>query len=310
MADLVDGQYEISYLTRSLVFGKGTPITVEQLDLGASGTDTNDYRSPRADGTGFGRDYRAGRVLAWDGNILGRLTPAQRAAGMSSQRVVLDALETLETAWDAEEVRLEPEDVAVLRMRRGGRTRRVYGRPRRFEPTTGNTHQGWVPFSCDFQARDHFYYDDQEQSLGVSMVPAGVGGLVGDRIGPWVAAGAGAGISTMNVGGTKPAWTVIRIHGPVSGSLVDPVIEIVGQWKIQLLGSIAYDQFVVVDSTPWGRSIRRSDGANWSGKLSTVSRRPSGMRVPPGSHTVILTGVDSSLTAYATVYWRDTFASH
>lgn len=310
MAELAEGQYELSYLGRSVVFGKGTPIKVEKFTPGSAEQSNNDYNSPRADGVGFGRDYRGGRVLTWEGDITTRVTRAQRLAGFSVQARVLDALNDIEAMWDAEEIRLNPELVAVMRWRRGGHIRRVYGRPRRFDPEAGSTYQGWVPWAGDFQARDQNFYDDAEQTVSVGMVPTGVGGLKGPRKGPWVASPLGAGREMLNIGGRKPAWMAFRIYGPSVGSIVDPEVEIAGQWSFQLRGSVRYDESILVDSTPWSRRIVRSDGANWSGKLSTLSTRPSAMRLSPGTYQVILRGTDSSQTARVEVFWRDTFGSY
>ena len=310
MAELVDGQYELSYLGRSVVFGRNTPVKVRTFQVGSAEQANNDYNSPRSDGIGFGRDYRGGRTLNWEGDITTRTTRAERSSGVTSQRKALEALGEIETMWDAEEIRLNPELVAVMRWNRAGSQRRVYGRPRRFDPTPGSTYQGWVPWGADFVARDQNYYDDAEKSISVGMIPAGVGGLKGPRIGPWQASPLGTGREMLVIGGTKPAWMAFRIYGPNVGSIIDPVVEIANQWSFQIRGSIRYDESVMVDSTPWSRGIRRSDGANWSGRLTTLSQRPSAMRLSPGTHQVILRGTDSSQTARVEVFWRDAFGSY
>jgi hypothetical protein len=295
-------RYELSYNGLSFVFGRGTPVTVEKFETKEVAVTTADTDAPRTDGIQYGRDYKGGRSLTWTGNILTR--------GPGRQEEILGILDNLETLWDAEDLRLEPGVTAVLKMERGGRVRRVYGRPRRCAPDTGTTEQGWAPYVMDFLAMGHEFYDDGEKSATFGMVTADVGGIYGERIGPWDAGRAGIGRARVEIGGTRSAWLVIKIHGPQVGTLVNPEVEFVGGWKISLTGEIRYDQSVVIDGTPWGRSIRRNDGANWSGKLTTTSQRSNNLRLPPGEYDVILRGNDSSATARVEVFWRDGYGSH
>lgn len=298
MAELLEGQYALEVYGEELIFGgkKTTPYYVETADFGEAGMANNVISAPRADGRIFGRDYRDGRTILFSGSII---TPAGPTAA-------LDALDAIESAWDPENLRTQPGDVAVLRMRRGGRTRRVYGRPRRFKSTSGATQRGWIPFTMDFETSDHRYYSDGEFVETIGMIPKAQGGLVGSLKGPLIAAGTNDGSGILSVHGSKPSWLTTRINGPI----INPTIELLGFWKFQLNVTLAYDQWVVIDPTPWTRMVRRNDGANLAGEFTAASVTLSEMRAPKGDQQLLLTGIDATNTATAQAYWRDTYASY
>lgn len=298
MTDLLEGQYALEAYGEELIFGgnKTTPYYIQEVDFGEAEMANNTVSSPRSDGRIFGRDYRSGRTILFTGNII---TPA-------GPTTALDALDAIESAWDPEELRTQPGDVAVLRMRRGGRIRRVYGRPRRFKSTPGATRRGWIPFTMDFETSDHRYYSDAEFVETIGMIPRSQGGLIGPLQGPLIAAGTNDGSGILSVHGSKPSWLIVRINGPI----VNPVIELVGFWKYQLNITLAYDQWILIDPTPWTRMVRRNDGANFAGEFTADSVTLSEMRIPKGTHQLLLSGIDATKTATAQAYWRDTFASY
>lgn len=291
---------ELSYDMGGFKFGRGTDYYIANVDFGEVSQLNNDAPLPRGDGMRFGRDYRAGRLITFEGNILtNRRLPGDNDAAAN-------ALDIFETAWDNELLRLTPGMVVPLRLDRYGRTRRVYGRPRRFAATMGSVTRGRIPFVCDFQCIDHRFYGDTEFQENIPIIPPEVGGLEGELIGDIISSEGGEGGSNIQILGTKPSWITTRINGPI----VDPEIEFVGQWSFKLNLTVAYDQSVIVDPSPWSRSVKRlSDGANYSGAFTSTSQRISGMQLPPGSHEVILKGTDTSGTASAVIYWRNTYAS-
>lgn len=299
MADLAEGQYEIvdPLSGQGYTFGRDRDALVTKATFGDPAVITNDSPAPRSDGVYFGRDYRGGRTVTFEGSVL--TDPGPTAA--------LDALGDLESAWLADDVRTTPSATAVLRMRRGGRLRRVYGRPRRFAATSGYSARGWVPYTADFTTIDHLYYADTENVLVVPYVPASLGGLIGPLTGPWTAATRGTASGHLIVGGTRPAWLGWGVHGPIT----NPSIEVVGRWSATLDVDVAYDQTIWVRPAPWERSVRRvNDGANFSGKFTADSVRLSQMRVPPGQSLVLLRGLDPTGTSFLTAAVRDTFASY
>lgn len=279
-------------------FGRGTDIKVASVDFGETIPESSPSPNPRADGIRFGRDYYRGRTITFEGNIYtARSQPGEQLAALLTG-------EAFQSAWSPEQLRLTPGRVTALRMHRAGRIRRVYGRPGRFLPTSGRTKRGWMPFTCTFECVDHLYYDDVELAEVVPLIPDSIGGLEGELIGPIIASSAGQGSNTLLVGGTKPAWLGYKIYGPI----IDPSIQITGRWRATLQMTLAYDEFVVVEPTPWQRTVRRNSGANASGVFTAQSARLSEMRVYPGANEVLLRGNDPTGTARIETFWRDTYS--
>jgi len=276
-------------------FGMGTEVLVLDLEVGQADIVSNDASLPMQDGLRFGRDYRAGRVITFEMIVMS-------GTGVEA----LDELARLETAWLADEVRATPGRVAMLRLTRGGRTRRVYGRPRRFAMASERDRYGWISATADFQCSDHLFYSDDELVVGVRMYTPAVGGLTGPLIGPIYADDFTEGIIDFFLGGTVPSWPVITIQGPIK----DPTIELTGYWKATLQTSLASDQSVTIDTTPWNRAVRRNDGTNLAGRFTADSQRLSHMRVPPGRRQFLLRGYDPSNTARAYIHIREAFSSY
>lgn len=292
---LRDFSYEIA--ASDFTFGRGTNVHVESVDFGETTMELATVAQPRADGVRFGRGYFRGRVIIFTGNILNR----------SSETAAPETLDQLSTAWQPDEIRLTPGAVTSLRWNRAGRTRRVYGRPTRVASTSGRTTQGWIPFVAEFQCVDHLYYSDAEAVEVISIIPPEVGGLEGDLIGDLIASSEGAGQRGLLSQGTKPGWLICQVNGPI----INPTIEMVGRWKIELDLTLASDQYVIVDPTPWNRSVLRNDNANMSGAIrSGNSARLSQMKIFPGVNEVLLRGVDPTGTSSVKVYWRDAYTSY
>lgn len=277
-----------------------TGFLVHDMDPGTAEIVTGDAGFPRQDGTRFGRDYRSGRTITF--NIVVLPEHGEDGTGVEAQ----DRFGTLASAWLADEVRATPGAVSVLRLTRGGRTRRVYGRPRRFMPAPERARFGWWSADADFACVDHLFYGDAELTTTIGMVEPSVGGLVGPLVGPIDAESAGEGLETMFVGGTQPAWLKLVIHGPI----VDPVVEVTGLWSIKLLTTLPSDGWIEIDPSPWNRVVRRHDGANMAGTFTYGSRRLSQMRIPPGQQQIVLRGIDPTNTAYVQAFAREAYASY
>lgn len=292
LVNLADQQYQLG---GGVVFGAGTPYLVKPGGVWTDpATTIHDAPLPRADGIAFGRDYRGGRLLNFDMDLV---TPGP--AG--------DLLAVLEQAWQGDDVRMVPGATTTLRFARNGQARRVYGRPRKFAPIRGSAQRGWVPITADFQCVDHLYYDDAESSNTVSIAPASVGGLV---IAPFTfplnttAVSSAPGVIT--VGGTAPTWVVLVIFGPIAA----PVVEVVGEWRLALNLTLASDQFVGIDPRPWSRGVRLGGVTNVAGTLTPDSPRLSDIKLSPGIHNVVLTGSDGTGTSSFTIAWRNASNSY
>lgn len=287
--DLAYMQYDLD----GFQFG-GNPLTVstnwlvEKVDFADPDLTNQDTPLPLEDGSTFGRDYKRGRTITFTMNVLTRGT-------------AVDALDQLAAAWDNENVRHSAGATSVLRWNRHGRTSRVYGRARKFAPITGNVDRGWVPVLCDFRTFDHLYYSDTEFSQTVSLVPPPSGGWVMPFKFPVTPGGTGGNAGQIVVGGTKPAWLVSVINGPIT----NPIVSLVGQWQFQLLVTLRAGEFIKVNPRAWERSARRNGTTSVRSQFTQESARLSDMKVSPGNQEVSLSGIDPTGTASLTAMWRE-----
>ncbi len=288
MPELAEMQYEM----HGLLMGPGTRYQVEHVDFGTAGVRDHDADQAREDGVRFGRDYRSGRTITFDAHVL--------TAGSA-----LGAIDTLQAAWLADDIRLSPGAVTTLRWRRGGRSRRIYGRPRKLAVTTGRTLSGWAPFTAEFVTTDHLFYEDTEQSETVTIVPPQGGGVVSPVVSPVTTVPVSTRQGDIGVAGTVPTWLTVQINGPIT----NPSIEVLGRWRASLNLTLASDEFVVIDPRPWSRRVMTRFGVNAAGAFTPDSPRLSQLRVPPGVSTVVLRGTDATGTASMTVTWRGAYTS-
>lgn len=292
-----DWQFEIDDGAAAVPFGAGTPYRVFEFSHDKPGVRATLSPRAREDGTNRGRDYLSGTTA---GFVIGVDT--------GDAATVLDAVAALRTLWYGDLLRRTPGARLVLRAKRPGRdTARTYGRPGAFQVASlADVAAGYVPVVCEFDCDDGYFYSDVEYTLSVPFIPNQLNGLTGTLTGPWTTTASGTASGQLDVAGDCPAWLGWRPHGPIS----NPEIEVVGRWSATLSASVAHDMSVTVDPSPWVRSARGVDGANFAGKLTAGSTRMSQMRVPPGGNQVLLRGVDATGTSYMDLFWRAVWASY
>lgn len=291
---LVNGQYEIS----DFLFGEdGTnapPIRVEEFTPNSPDIENTDTPNPDEDGLRMGAEYIRGRLLEFKINIL-------------TQGSALDVLDGFEAAWDGDAYRMLPEAYTTLRMRRGGRTRRVYGRPRRFSASTKRSTSGWVPVTADFQCIHHYYFDDLPRADTVSIVPPSTGGFTVPFTVPLAVSGSpGSRTGSITVGGTKPSWPIYTITGPITY----PTVKVIGLGAIPFATYLNGNQFLVIDTRPWIRRVVRNDGVNMAGLIDPFASSLKDMWLPPGTWNFVLEGIDPTGTAQLLIEWLDTHSSY
>ena len=291
MAELSSNQFELG----GVVFGDFTPRQVTDFDPGDSTLRDGDTASPGEDGIQFGLDHVDGRLLTWELFADATDAPSARAA-----------MVPLETAWDARAVRDSPRAVLPLRMRLPGhQTVRVYGRPRKMTPANLRSRpDGVADYVATFQTADAVFYGDVEHSVDLSLIAAGGGGITWPVTWPvtW-APGAQRQDAVVNTG-ELPAWPVITIRGPVAQPRV-AFLESGAEVRLDV--SLASYMSVVLDTRPWVRSVRRTDGASLAGAMR--GDRLADMALPVGRTTVRFRGTDVSGQARCRIAWADAFSS-
>lgn len=250
-----------------------------------------DAARPRGDGVLFGTDYRNGTTVTFDLLVDGG---ADEAASYAK-------LQTLATAWRADEVRANPGSMATLQAHTG---RVAFGRPRRFQPDYDLSPFGVTGVTCDFATADDMWYGPS-QTTTVNLVPRGQGGLIAPLASPLATTKSSDRSQVINVNGLLPIWPVIQINGPIT----NPSVEVVGQFKASFNLTLAYDQTLTIDTRPWARSILRGR-ASAAGSLDPRGDRLSDMQVAPGRHELVLRGTSATGTPRALFTWRDAFPTY
>ena len=295
---LTDGGFELD----GFQFGGEDDSVIVQpggLDLGTVEWRTQDADSPTGDGILFGRDLKS--ALTWGFQLLTNEYTAGDA---------LDSLEAMGGLWLDSPSRSVPGAVSVLRYRIAGRTRRVYGRPRRWSmAVTPDLFGGVAPVVADFQCVDALHYGDEVRTVDVGVVTgdgASSGGMCAPLFAPLSTVGGGARSGVIDaVGGTAPAPFVAVIHGPIT----NPWVAGPG-WRFNFLTTLGSTQTLTVDTRPWARTALRNDGASLAGALTRASTVLSDARLLPGSGSWLdFGGIDGTGTATCVVSWRPTYYS-
>ncbi|WP_328491178.1 hypothetical protein [Streptomyces zaomyceticus] len=291
---------------------------IEPYEITLGDSDVGDMALPRNDGLRFGRDRRAANKITFE---LGVDSVGSGSTRLARHAANLSKLSQFAQAWDAEALRLRYGHSAVLSTTQGGRSRRFYGRPRRWAAAGSRlTRQGYTPVVAEFQAVDDTAYDDVEQ---VERVPlrwaVKPGGIRGPVIGPiwnggirnpgyWPSPGPTPGWPPVHLPGhvvnrgTKPTWPVITIYGQIT----NPVVKLSGRWTVTLDLAIKAGEAVTIDTRPWIATVTKGS-ASVAGLIRRGSPRLDQMRMPPGNCVFDLDGVGAP-NAYMNVAWRDAYS--
>lgn len=286
-AELRNYQWELG----GVVFGYDQPVDHEtNVAPPDASMRTQDQPNPNGDGMTMGVDYTEPGVWQF-----------QLFTNGETEADALASLEQLRMAWRGDAYRKLPGKATELRYRLNGRTRVVFGRPRRFSaPLAVEYLGGRIDITADFQTVSDLFFDDLEESIWVDHREPETGGFVTPVTAP---------LSTIwsevsqphvfTVGGIMPTPAVIEFHGPLddSGLLID------GKPFIAFQQDIPADTVVTVDARPWVTAVSRADEGGVAGLLSPRSRMPR-MLLEPGAHSATLLGSSPTGTGRARVRWR------
>lgn len=290
MSEIMPGQIEID----GYLVGRGTNVIVSEFSPGGlPARTTNDRPLYGADGRIFGKEVIGGRTIG-----LGLTVDLDNV--FEAAEVYAD----LARVWNAAQVRAEDGAYIEMRVRRFALPTVVcYGRPRRFDPANEELlERGRVDIVADFETIDPYFYTDIEavRPVTVSISPPETGGFSAPFPGPIIVATTAEGFGEFVVEGHEPTPLVTRIEGPIS----QPVLDLVGGWRAQLLVNIPYDGHVDIDPRPWARTVLGSNGEELSGFFSSDSPPISDLQLLPGRNELVLRGQDPTGTASATLTWQ------
>lgn len=288
---LREGQFALG----TMVWGDGTELIVEDGSMPMPAIRDEDVDNFGSHGGRPGRDLLG--TTTWDWALA---TDTQDFE--VGPRNALLAFEDLAQMWRAG-IDLPPGSLMALRYHVFGRTRRVYGRPRRYDGPQPNylAKLGQARGAIDFKIFDPFTYDDTERGIMIARVaPQGGGGLAWPFTWPaqWGTT-PNQRLGLIDVGGTAPTPFRAEFFGPVT----DPWIEGAG-FLIALQGTIPDGDSVMVDTRE--KTILRG-GTNVRGMLRRRSRL--GARLPRGTSQVSYGGTDSTNLSKVAIRWRPAYRS-
>lgn len=293
MAVLEEFQFELD----EYVFGHHRPIFVDQdgFDPGDESIIDQDQTNPLTGARVMGRDVVAA----------GTWTFAMHVDG-EDPTTALEEVAKLKAIWrNGADGYREGRVVKPLRYNIAGRTRVVYGRPRRFSFKPNNRLLGgYLPPLATFDRADDLHYADEINTLDMALAPDVSGGfewpatwpLTFDRdpgfVPPW----------EILVGGDAPTLPIITFFGPVT----DPSITI-GDFTMGLAGSIGEGGSVEIDTRPWAQTITRAGNAGSARLTRDVRLTRAALR--PGAYSAVYRGTDATGESSCRVVWRDAWHS-
>lgn len=313
---IINGQYELGgvvfgtrdprlnpnpYLVKSFEIEPGALTNGSGGNLsqasGTTGVLTSDASYPNEDGTKFGQDFYTGMVLTFSIDIWER------------GQVSYDTIGPLKSAWRTKKHRETANELTTLRICRGGRTRRVYGRPRKFKETYGHVEQGYVPIDCQFQAADECFYDDAQNIKTIGLVNQPNNGMSYPTTYPKRYHTTGVAATTVQIDGHYPTFPQFKINGPINY----PTISLANGWTIKINAIMHQYDYIIIDPRPWERkaTFYAPNGIviNAAGYFTQSSPTMREMALEPGTHTINFGGVDPTLSGYLEIGWRNAWAT-
>jgi len=255
-------------------------------EIGDPSRENQDGTLPGVDGSFFGVDTTGGQTIAFGLTAVGN-TDAEANALYSAFRKV----------WRADTIRRTPGAVATLTAPSG---RSTFGRPRRITPAYYPTDAAVIGITADFSTTDDLWYGDEE-SLQVPFALSQGGGLVSPLKSPLVARGYTTRQNTFTVGGEVSTPVVVTIKG----AILNPVVEVAGAFRYAAQTSLAYDEWITIDTRP-GRQCVLRNGAKIASLTRTSSLITDGF-LAPGAHTLTLSGSSSTGNPAASIAWRSAY---
>jgi Uncharacterized protein conserved in bacteria len=292
---LDEHQFEILSETADtgVAFGIGLDVSCDAtgFDPGSNDWLIQDQQDPFSGATRMGRDVQTGSTFTWSLHV-----------NKDDEEGALDALDALADAWAPEG--LSSADAMVLRYRIGGRTRRVYGRPRRFASTPDNRILGgMIPVTADFKRVDPLFYDDSPESITLGVAYESEGGFIFPVTFPVMTLPGGYHPGEAFVSGRRKTWPIIRLDGP----LVNPQIQ-TADWNLNLTLTLNEGHYVEIDTRPWKRTITLDGTSSIPGAIN-VQTRLRDLFLSPGHQSFGFRAISDTGTGSATISWYPAYAS-
>jgi hypothetical protein len=298
---LTDHQFEIlpsSDAASGFVFGIGAEVSINEdgFDPGENEWLTQDTQNTRRGINGFGRDVLGATTWVWESHT-----------DQDDVETAVAILEQFSAAWMPSRLVRQPGVQTALRYKIAGRTRRVFGRPRRYAaPPSNLILNGYVPVTHDFQCVDSFTYDDVESSAQILYSSGSTtGGFVLPAVMPVATEPSdGNGGGQISIGGNADCYPAIRFNGPWT----NPVFT-TDEWSLSWTGALGVGQWVEIDCRPWELTVLDQSGASRAGGLDRRTWLEDCWFAPQSQPQIALSGATAGGSASVDVKWRNTWTS-
>jgi hypothetical protein len=282
---------EMQFDLDGFVFGNGRDVFIDE-----KGFDPGDWQPTTQEGV---NPITGARIFGRDTDSPATWTFACHV-NREDTVTALASLAAMGAKWKSSKWRATGA-VAMMRYCLGGRTRVVFGRPRRFSAKPDNLILGgYLPPLATFDLVDSNTYDEVEQFVDMQLAPSVIGGFATPFEAPLTIEQEADSFQpgAMVLGGDTEAGYAVDFFGPVTNPSV-----VIGNSTIGLTGTIPAGQSVTVDTRPWSQGMFPSAGAR--GVTLTAATRLARALVSPGAYQVIFRGTDATGTARCRVRWRN-----
>lgn len=272
--NLVSGQYQIG----SLVFGRGTNISVDSFDIKPYDINAQDHQVSRNDEMRFGMDQFKPTTIEITMHILNNklLHPYESLIPnfWKDRPTVFD----LHREWRGDDVRqIWGEMKPLYFCGKDGITRAIYGRPGQFTYAKDSDRTDAVQVLAQFRCGDTLAYTAQEAVVSLNSGTQYLTRQTGN---------ADSWLRLIYTGGaTNPAFTIGSNHFTLNGV------------------TIASNDILEISSYPWSRRIVSGAGINYSANLGSGFYLDK-LRIPAGVSTAI-----SATGGSCMLLWRDGWSS-
>lgn len=253
---------KVRYNLNGIDFGANTNIPVSKAEIQPWNVNNQDFQLIRSDEIRFGIDNLVPAPIVFTMAVLNNWVleniPGDNQPVPDSFLVqARSLLGQLAQAWKATTTRQTwGAMIKLLFIDPDGVTRRVYGRPGKFQHGIVEMND-WVDVQAEFRRADTNAYDDNETvvEIGFNNDPVYI---FRDR-------------------GDAPAWFRLVMYGP----LTHPTVS-VGNVQIELGIDIPADTVLEVSSYPWMRRIVDSNNINWRAALIGTTQFLDQCQIPAG----------------------------
>ncbi|WP_052336148.1 hypothetical protein [Mycobacterium canetti] len=283
--NLVPGQYQIG----STIFGAHTQYPVLEVKPQSYNVNNQDFQVSQANEIQMGQDTLQAGVITFtigvrDNAPMPHITGGTLPAGLVDKSSLL--MSRLQGEWKADDVRQQWGQLKPITYRNWyGQTRRIYGRPRKFESKPKTRTSQFYRATAEYARIDTLTHNDTESLVSL---------VVDDNP-----------VVHTRAGGDAAAWYRVLLTGPMS----QPQIT-VGDNHIWLDMDILAGVVVEVSSYPWQRRIIDSNGVNHRNKLIGNTKYLDKLQLPAATPigmawTAQLTDPENSTCL---VLWRDAYS--